>query len=214
MPDADYKVVPYGKGRIPAALNNCDDITMVVTGGIVLNVKEGDYPPAEKLKNYHLAMSRQAVFADRKRMKHHYHLINSNLHEGVVDMSLFIINPAMYDSIPDSDLHATRDKRILYMPRYMNHRDDPTVGTCMGGYDVLQYGSLGHDAPVLNYLTHLYTGEATPRETWGYCFDRLLDYTDGLPEAEKRVVEKLGNLTKKRVGKLRQMLVDIKKAPD
>jgi len=84
----------------------------------------------------------------------------------------------------------------------------------MGGRDILTYGSLGHDAPVLNYLTHLYSGEASVRETFGCCFDRLLPYTDNLPEKEKAIVERLGNLTKVRVGKLRKMLVDIKKAPD
>jgi hypothetical protein len=214
MPDAEYKVVPIEGGKIPTALKHCTEPTMVVMGGIVLNIKEGDLPSAEKLKKHHLAMSREAVFADHPKWKKNYILLKSKLHEGVVDMSIFIINPAKWRTVPKDDSNFILGKKIMYMPRYMNHRDDPTLGTCMGGYDVLSYGSLGEDASVYNYLTHLYSGEANVRDTFGCCFDKLLPFTEGLEDNEKKIVERLGNLTKVRVGKLRQMLLDRKKAPD
>jgi hypothetical protein len=214
MPDAKYTVAPIGDGRIPTALKLCTEPTLVVTGGIILNIKEGDLPDPELFKKKHLAMSREAVFADHPRWKKNYNLIRSPLHEGVVDMSIFIINPSKWKSIPKNDSNFILGKKILYMPRYMNHRDDPTLGTCMGGQDIIRYASLGEDASVHNYLTHLYSGQANVRETFGCCFDKLLPYTEGLGEQQKEIVEKLGNLTKVRVGKLRQMMVDIKKAPD
>ncbi len=214
MPNDTYEVVPIKDGRIPTALNNSTDITMVVTGGIILNIKEGDLPPEEKLRKHHLAMSREAVFADHPRWSTNYSLIKSRLHGGVVDMSMFIINPKKWKTIPKNDSNFILGKKILYMPRYMNHRDDPTLGTCMGGRDILSYAALGHDAPVNNYLTHLYAGNASVRETFGCCFDKLLPYVEGLPPKEREIVERLGNLTKVRVGKLRQMFVDIKKAPN
>jgi precorrin-6B methylase 2 len=52
MPDAEYKVVPIEGGKIPTALKHCTEPTMVVMGGIVLNIKEGDLPSAEKLKKH------------------------------------------------------------------------------------------------------------------------------------------------------------------
>jgi hypothetical protein len=214
MPDAEYKVAPIGDGRIPTALKLCTEPTLVVTGGIILNIKEGDVPSPEKLKKHHLAMSREAVFADHPRFKKNYSLIKSGLHEGVVDMSIFIINPEKWKTVPKDDSNFILGKKIMYMPRYMNHRDDPTLGTCMGGQEVLSYGSLGEDASVHNYLTHLYSGEANVRETFGCCFDKLLPFTEGLEDKERKIVERLGNLTKVRVGKLRQMLRDIKKAPN
>lgn len=214
MPDAKYLTAPMGEGRIQTALKLCTEPTMVVTGGIILNIKEGDLPDPKVLETKHLAMSREAVFADHPRWKRNYELIKSRLHDGVVDMSIFIINPVKWKKIPKKDINFLLGKKILYMPRYMNHRDDPTLGTCMGGKDILAYASLGEDASVHNYLTHLYSGKADVRETFGCCFDKLLPYTEGLDEREKEIVEKLGNLTKVRVGKLRQMMVDIKKAPD
>jgi hypothetical protein len=214
MPNAKYLTSPMGESRIQTALKLCTEPTMVVTGGVVLNIKEGDLPAPEVLEKKHLAMSREAVFADHPRWKKNYELIKSPLHEGVVDMSVFIINPAKWKTIPKKDTNFLLGKKILYMPRYMNHRDDPTLGTCMGGRDIMGYASLGEDASVYNYLTHLYSGQATVRETFGCCFDKLLPYTEGLGETEKEIVERLGNLTKVRVGKLRQMMVDIKKAPD
>ena len=214
MPDAKYVTAPMGEGRIQTALKLCTEPTMVVTGGIILNIKEGDLPDPKVLETKHLAMSREAVFADHPRWKRNYELIKSRLHDGVVDMSIFIINPAKWKKIPKKDTNFLLGKKILYMPRYMNHRDDPTLGTCMGGQDIIQYASLGEDASVHNYLTHLYSGKANVRETFGCCFDKLLPYTEGLDEREKEIVEKLGNLTKVRVGKLRQMMIDRKKAPD
>ena len=214
MPDAEYKVVSVEGGKIPTALKHCKELTMVIMGGIVLNIKEGDLPPIEKLKKHHLAMSREAVFADHSRWRKNYSLIKSRLHEGVVDMSIFIINPEKWKTVPKDDSNFILGKKIMYMPRYMNHRDDPTLGTCMGGSDVLSYGSLGEDASVHNYLTHLYSGEANVRDTFGCCFDKLLPFTEGLEDKERKIVERLGNLTKVRVGKLRQMFIDIKKAPD
>tara|TARA_B110000977_G_scaffold62982_1_gene85596 strand:- start:886 stop:1593 length:708 start_codon:yes stop_codon:yes gene_type:complete len=214
MPDAEYKVVPVVGGRIATALKNSTDLTMVVMGGIVLNIKEGDLPPEESLRKHHLAMSRQAVFSDHPKWKHNYKLIRSHLTDGTVDMSIFIINPKKWRSVPETDSNFLLGRKILYMPRYMNHRDDPTLGTCMGANNIIQYAALGQDSSVLNYLTHLYSGKAEVRETFGCCFDLLLPYVEGLGEPERKIVEKLGNTTKLRIGRLRQMLVDIKKAPD
>jgi len=212
MPDAEYKVVPDTGGRIENALKHCTDITMVVTGGIILNIKEGDLPPDEVLGRNHLACSREAVFIDHPRHKVNYEHIGSPLHSGVVDMSLFIINPTKWEG--ETNFSKLSDKKIIYMPRYMNHRDDPTVAFCMGGYDIMEYGSIGEEASVLNYLTHLYSGVATPRDTWGYCFDLLLPYTEGLGEEERKLVERLGKQTKRRVGKLRRMVIEKEKSPD
>ena len=214
MPYDEYKVVNAdGKCRITTALEHAKGLTMVVAGGIALSIKDGDLPPAAKMKNKHLAMSREAVFADHRKFQGNYDLIDPHLHAGVVDMSIFLINPDAWSEKDKETANSISTKEILYMPRYMNHRDDPTISLCMGGYDIMEYAALGEDAAVLNYLTHLYQDAATPRDTWACCFDKLLPFVDGLPEKERKIVERLGNLTKKRVGKLRKAIADKEKAP-
>ena len=88
MPDAEYKVVDMEEGgRLPTAFKHAKGLTMVVTGGIVLDVQEGDLPPEEKLLKHHLAMSREAVFSDHPRWHTNYSLIKSRLHVYIYNQS-------------------------------------------------------------------------------------------------------------------------------
>ena len=207
VPDAEYKIVQQEGDALVQALDICDDLTFVITGGIVLELKDGDIAPKEKLKKYHMCASKLAVFAEHPRQKHHYELIGSSLHSGVIDMSLFILNPKMWRNEKDSRLS---DKKLLQMPRYMNHRSDATLACCMGGYEIIKYASLGEDASVFNYINHLESGHAEVRDTMGYCFDKLLPYTEGLSNHSKKVVETLAKKTSERASKLRLCLHGIK----
>ena len=47
-------------------------------------------------------------------------------------------------------------------------------------------------------------------ETYRYSLDKLLHYTEGLPKKEKEIVEHLGNLTKKRISRMRRKLYNVK----
>ena len=209
IPDAEYKIIVRQEKISPLeqALRHYDDLTFVIQSGIVLELKQGDLPPEEKLRKYHIGASKQAVFAEHETKAHHYKFIGSRLHAGVVDTSLFIINPEMWETKTECKLS---DKKLLKMPRYMNHRSDPTLGTCMGGYEILKYASLGEDASVFNYIEHLMSEKADVRETMGYCFDKLLPYTDGLPNHSKAVVEALAQKSITRAAKLRKCLHDLK----
>jgi hypothetical protein len=208
IPDVEYKViVKNDKSALEQSLQDCNDLTFVIASGVVLELKKGDLPPEEKLRKYHIAASKQAVFAEYQNKAHHYQLIGSGLHGGVVDLSLFIINPKMWENKTDCKLS---DKKVLNMPRYMNHRPDPTLGTCMGGYEILKYASLGEDCSVFNYVEHLEFENADVRESMGYCFDRLLPYTDGLPSHSKNVVEALAKKSITRAAKLRKCLHELK----
>ena len=135
MTGYEYKVVKPGDSKIGTALKNIDDVTLVVQSGLVLNIKEGDLPSREKLKKYHLAVSREAVYADHPSIGKHYELTSRRMHRGMIDLSLFIINPAMWDDIPESDTGLLSKSKLLHMPRYMNHRNDiifkeQTINAC------------------------------------------------------------------------------------
>jgi hypothetical protein len=206
-----YKVVRPGESKIGTALENTDDVTLVVQSGLVLNVKEGDVPSKEKLKNYHLGVSREAVYADHPSLGKHYELTSRKMHKGMIDLSLFVINPTRWDTIPRSDSGLLRNSKLLYMPRYMNHRNDIIFKEeAINSSDALTYGVLGEQACIHNYIGMLDNKDASVLETYAYCFDKLLPYTEGLPKEEKEIVECLGNKTKRRISRLRRRLHNVK----
>ena len=211
MTGYDYKVVKPGDSKIGTALENTDDITLVIKSGLVLNIKEGALPSREKLKKYHLGVSREAVYADHPSIFTHYELTSRKMHRGMIDLALFIINPAMWEEIPESDTGLLNNSKLLYMPRYMNHRNDiifeeQTIYAC----DALTYGVLGEQACIYNYLGVLDSKDISVLETYAYCLDKLLPFTEGLPREEKEIVEYLGNKTKKRISRLRRRLHNVK----
>jgi len=209
MPRAKYRVVKPGKSKVGTAVAHCDKITLVVTSGLVLNIKHGDIPPEEKIKNYHMCVSRMGVYVDHPKHADTYKLIGSPLNKGFLDLSIFIINPAKWYEIPNKDSGILGNKKMLYMPRYFNHKHDPIVKDCIGGREAFKYGMSGEAAAVYNYLPHLLSGQATPVETMAYCFDKVAEFTDGLPEEVEKRINKLGEKTKVRVGKMRKGLYDL-----
>jgi len=211
MPEFQYKIVPCGKSKIASALHNIDDITLVVKSGLILNIKDRDLPKKEKLKNYDMCLSRQAVYADHPTIARHYKLIDKDMHKGMIDLSLFIMNPLQWHRIPAKDQGILPNIKKLFMPRYMNHRDDPIFKEdAINASDALTYGVLGEQSSIHNYIDILNNKKASVVETYAYCFDKLLPYTEGLPKKEKEIVEHLGNLTKKRISRMRRRLHNVK----
>ena len=97
------------------------------------------------------------------------------------------------------------------MPRYMNHRDDPIFKEqTINCSDALTYGVLGESACIYNYIDILNKKDISVLETYAYCLDKLLPYTEGLPKKEKEIVEHLGSLTKKRISRMRRKLHNVK----
>ena len=64
MPRAKYKVVKCGASKVRTALAHATDTTLVVTSGLVLNIRQGDLPPDSKLKQYAISVSREGVYVD------------------------------------------------------------------------------------------------------------------------------------------------------
>lgn len=209
MPRAKYKVVKVGDSKIGTAVANCDKPTLVVTSGIVLDIKHGDIPPIEKIKQYHMCVSRQGVYVDHPKHASVYKLIGSSITKGFIDLSIFIINPDKWYEIPASDSGVLGNKKVLYMPRYFNHKHDPIIADCIGGYEAFRYGMSGEAAAVLNYIPHLLSGKATPIETMAYCFDKVAEHTEGLDEEVAQRIKKLGHKSKIRAGKMRKGLYDL-----
>jgi|SRR5210317_782464 len=211
MPRAKFKVVKCGKSKIGAAVANTTKPTIVVTGGLVLNLRQGDIPSYETLLKYDICVSRLGVYTDHPKLSSVYEITANPITKGHVDLSIFIINPERWYELPNTDAGALRDKKTLYMPRYINHKTDTLVRDCIGSYEAFHYGMMGEDASVFNYIPNLLTGEATPVETFAYCFDKLENYVDELQEPQKTKVLNLAQKSKIRVSKMRKRLSDLKK---
>jgi len=203
MPDAAFTVVKGGTSRIGTALDNVTKPTLVVKSGLVLNIKDGDIPSNKMLERYPICVSREAVYSDNPQWHQNYKNIKSKLTKGTLDLSIFVINPALWKSNPQKDSGIWKDVKKLFMPRYMNHKTDVLMSSCISSYSAFQFGLLGEYASVFNYVPLLQQGKATPVETFAYCFDKLLPFTSGLDPEAKMKVEKLGTLTKLRVGNMR-----------
>lgn len=211
MPRAKYKVVKCGGSKIGTALAHCSKPTLVVSSGLVLNIRQGDLPGEDKLKDYDICVSRAGVYVDHPKLKGVYSLINSPINKGHIDLSIFIINPARWYEIPSTDKQILASKRTLYMPRYINHKNDVIIKDCVGSYEAFHYGMMGESASVYNYVPHLLSGKATPVETFAYCFDKIEDYVDGLSEHRKNKILKLAQKSKIRISKIRKGIADLKK---
>lgn len=208
MPDWDYEVVPFNKGYIRTALENTDELTLCVRSGIILNVQEGDMPGPELLDDYHIAISREGVFTDNKRNKHIYGLIGNKLHKNAIDLSVFVINPSKWDTIPDTDKGILAKVRRLRMPRFMNHKCDPIVAKSITGKSAIEYGMLSCQASIHNYISVFLNGKANGNEMMAYALELALPFLKGVPEKERIKVEAVASKTQKRMAKLRNGLAE------
>ena len=206
-PSAKIKCVPRGSSFIGTALEHATQTTMVLKSGVVWRGSSKDIP--EPASNYALCASEYAVFADNDDLSHIYSLKGSPLALGIKDLSIFIINPALWDEAPNSDAGALKNKRILNMPRYMNHSEDELVADGLPAHQCLYYGVLGVNSLALNYVDCLQNKSASVSETMAYLFDHLAPHVDGLDANDIHFIEKTADKTRARVGKLRDGFAQI-----
>lgn len=211
MPDWNYKVVKCGESKIGTALKNVDGITLVVQSGVILDVKLSDLPPIEKLQNYHMAVSRELVFGDHHDLCGCYQtMTGKHLNRNILDLSVFVINPDMWDSVPKSDVGILADCKTLYMPRYMNHKMDILVPESLSAYDCFKYGLLGESASVLNYVGCFEKGKVSASERFAYCLDKALDYLDDLSEGVQNKIKKVSVRNQNGYSKFRKRMEGIR----
>ena len=198
-PEISYKVISkkeQTESRIGTALLNSKDITLVVSSGIVLELKDTDIPALDVLEEYDICVSRYAVYMDHDRLKAHYHYVDNRITDGVIDLSLFIINPKKWETIPDSDKGILEDVKKLFIPRYMHHKNDILFEEeATSAVDAFHYGVLGEQASVFNYIDCINKDTINILETYGYCFDKLLPYIKGVPRKEQNKIKLLANNT-------------------
>ena len=199
MPGKGYTIVSLNGGIIRTALEECgNNLTLVVMGGVILELGPGDLPPIKKPSEFHICAARSQVYSDHPTLSRFYSYTDSPCNRGQVDLGVFIINPKLWTAIPDRDAGALRDKKLMTMPRYMNHKTDTLVSSCLSPYDALKYGMLGYMASVFNYVEILHRGRATTIEGYAYRLDKLAEYSED-PE-----IQSLG--LKPSITKLRQRL--------
>jgi len=208
MPDWDYKVVSYKDGFIPTALNNIDDITLVVRGGVILNIKEKDLPDRETLEKYHICISKDAVFGDNDIYKNIYNSVGLSSAKNIVDLSIFIINPKKWETIPDSDSKSLQDTKRLRMPRYMNHKTDDLLKDVLTGKTAMDYGMLAEQASVYNYIPIYKKGTVNGNEMMAYALEKVLPFLDDLEKEDKTRISKVALETFDKFYKLRTGLAE------
>jgi len=185
-----------GEGsRIRTALQCTNKVTLCVQSGVILQSGIIYMPPMARLSSYSITISRAHVFIDHPRQSHIYGLMGLEAHKGVMDTSVFFINPERWPETPLVDRGAMRDKKKLVMPRYMNHKADAAL-EAVSAWGALQYGMLGHGAGILNYTQHYLRGYATPNEMYGYPLELALPFIDDLQPTMKDRVWRLGSKAK------------------
>jgi hypothetical protein len=144
-----------------------------------------------------------------------------------IDDITLVVKSGLVLNIKDSDL-PSREKLMRYdmcvsrqgvyvdhpsIAKHYNLVDTPMnkgiidLSLCS---DALTYGVLGESACIYNYIDILNKKDISVLETYAYCLDKLLPYTEGLPKKEKEIVEHLGSLTKKRISRMRRKLHNVK----
>jgi len=198
-PQVSYKVITKKEqtnSRIGTALLHSEGITLVVKSGIVLELKEGDIPSLDKLEAVDICVSRKAVFIDHNRLSEHYRYVDDTLTNGVVDLNIFIINPKRWKDVPETDTGILKDVKKLFIPRYMHHKNDILLQEeATATIDAFNYGVLGEQASVFNYIDCIESNNINMLETYGYCFDKLLPYLKGVPKKEKKRIKFLADKT-------------------
>ena len=209
-PEIEYKVVKKEdctESKIGTALLNTKDITLVVTSGLVLELKDGDFPDIEKLKEYGICVSREGVFTDHKRLNEHYRYVASHITDGVIDLNIFIINPKKWSEIPKLDQRILQNKKKMYIPRYMHHKSDVLFAEdSTAAVDAFHYGVLGEQASVYNYVDCIYKNNINILEIYAYCFDKLIPYIKGVPRKEQNRIKLLANKTKQKIKRMRKKM--------
>lgn len=206
MPNWEYEVVPYDGGFIRTALTNTSEVTLCVMSGVILNIQDGDLPKLSVLENYDICLGREGVFTDNSQNKHIYRLVGDRTDKKTLDMSVFIITPKRWVVIPPTDSGVLAHVKRLRMPRHMNHKTDPLVEKAISAKIALEYGMLGLNASVHNYVPVLQKGTVNCNEMFAYCLELCLPLLDGLPELEKQKVKALAERVSTRVSKLRNGL--------
>ena len=206
-PGANIRCVPAEESFVGTALRHSNRLTMVLKSGVVWRGSSSDIP--EPVQNYALCAGEYGVFVDNDKVSHIYELKGSPVTLGIKDLSIFIINPDMWDKVPDTDKGVLQGKRLLKMPRYMNHREDELVNEGLPAHDCLYYGVLGINSLALNYVNCLLNKSASVTETMAYVFDHLEPYVNGLDKTDIHFIRKVADKTRSRVGTLRDGLAKI-----
>jgi len=208
MATVPYTVVSCNPGdRFPTTFKYAKGITLVLRSGLVVD-REIELP--DKVKDFPLCVSRRGVYITDDRLKQHYPLVDKNITPNLLDLSVFVINPEKWDSIPQSD-RGVIPKKVLYMPRTMNHKEDILFAKeACATIDALHYGVDGEKAIIHNYNDCIHKDTINVDETYAYHFEKLLPYMDGLSPKYRKRIEYLGNLSKIRISKMRKALSDIR----
>ena len=215
MPNTEYTVVAKEKHTesvLGTSLQNCERFTptLVVKSGVVLNLKEKDLPSKNKINAYDICLSREGVFTDHKRLKKHYKYVNNKINKSVVTLDIFIINPSRWETIPQTDKGILKDLKKIFMPRYMHHKHDVLFKEeATAAIDAFNYGVLGEQASVFNYIECIERDTINMLEIYGYCFDKLLPYIEGVPKKEKERIEFLEEQTTIKIKNTRQKISNV-----
>jgi len=89
----------------------------------------------------------------------------------------------------------------------MHHKNDILLQEeATATIDAFNYGVLGEQASVFNYIDCIEADTINMLETYGYCFDKLLPYLKGIPKKEKERIKFLANKTNIKIKNTREKM--------
>ena len=75
--------------------------------------------------------------------------------------------------------------------------------------DAFNYGVLGEQASVYNYVDCIYKNDINILEIYAYCFDKLIPYIKRVPRKEQNRIKLLANKTKQKIKTMRKKMHDL-----
>jgi len=178
MPDWKYHVINVAAKNktLFYAYNYSKKIkrpVLAVDEGVILNISEDDIP--EKIENYPMVVSRQAVFSKNGRYHDDYNQIEYNP-AGAIDLSIFILNYKNFNFHPTKNTGVLSKLKLGYMPRSMNFTDDILFETTMNPYNCLKYSIDSKNASVINFVSLINKNKLKLNELFAYDFELLRPY--------------------------------------
>lgn len=188
-----------------------EKIFLVVSAGVVLNLKENSLPPLKLLKKNHMIVSRKGLFFNNLYGSL-YEKEKTGINQNIIDTSVFIINTEKFDFIPESDSGFLSKITIKDLPLYMNHKGDPLIKEVLSVRHLFKHGITGENAHIFNYVDYILKGECTVSESYALCFEKLLPYIDNLADRYKNNIRKITrNIKQSRIDTFRKKYYEIYK---
>lgn len=193
--------------KVNAVLKNCTRPTIALVSGIIcnLNLINLQYNSICN-SNFAFYKNKRYTFSKDSNLLSFYNNLRIKANPGIADLSFFILNPFLFNYIPEEDSGFLSKVAVTDMPMNYLHKEDPLIDHAFDAKNCLNYGVKGLSAVCHDYRKFVKTGKCTVAEAWTYNFSRLLQYTDHL---NYKYIRNIEQIAKKESDMILQLKIDI-----